>query len=306
MLTTGSLAYDHLMQFDGVFKDHIFADRLDHLSVSFLAKREQIYFGGCGGNIAFGLKLLGVEPRLIGLAGNDFEKYEKWLNENEIDASCVTVDPDDKTTCAYILSDQSESQIAMFAPGALLNYEGEIKFDESETFDFVMLSPQLPKRMMELGEKFQKLGWKYLFDPGQALVSLTAEETEFLLLGANALIVNEYELEMIQRKLQINLDELRLLVDFLVVTLGDSGAEIYSEGKHEKAPGVSDLQILDATGCGDAFRAGFIAAKLQGKDFVEALRHGNVTASFCLEAKGPQGYKFTSDGFCERYDKNYA
>lgn len=295
---TGSIAYDHLLTFDGEFKDSLLASELENLSVSFLAQDHKLSFGGCGGNIAYNLKMLGVEPLLFGVAGNDFGKYEKWLKKNEIGTEHILVDEEDLTSNAYVLTDRSQRQIAIFSPGTRV--VGKVAGVKSSEVACAIIGPDVPERMMEFGREFAKLGIKYIFDPGQAIPGLSKAYLAELLDGCIGLILNEYEAEMICSKMGLSFAELVGKVAFLVKTVGEKGAELYEKSEVLRIPAVAGLKVVDITGCGDAFRGGFLSGFVDGKNLATACAMGNTAASFALEVLGTQNHKFPAELFSAR------
>lgn len=303
VFVSGSLAYDVLMNFDGTFSDHILADKISSLSVSFFAKNREIFFGGCGGNIAYGLSKFDIVPYLFGNGGNDFGRYLSHLNSIGVECDSVVCDEKLPTASAFILSDNDANQIAMFSPGAM---ESNSDISLSGTvFDFAILAPLLPERMVAVGRALQGNSMRYLLDPGQALVSLTKEQLEFLISGAHSMVLNEYESELFEKKMGCSLSDFDSHFDFVVVTLGENGSEVRRGGVVTRVAALSNLEVVDPTGCGDSFRAGFIAALQNGQDLSTALKWGNVIASFCLEVKGSQSYDFSLEDFNERLRTTY-
>ncbi|MFA7685643.1 MAG: carbohydrate kinase family protein [Candidatus Gracilibacteria bacterium] len=308
ILTAGSIAYDHLMDFDGEFKDSILAEKdLKKLSVSFLAKTKNINFGGCSPNIAYSLSLLGDNASVIGVAGNDFKEYKEWLEDKGIQTEFVDIDKHGVTAAAYILSDKNQGQIAIFYPGAINNEEkgfGLNGFDFSG-YDYAIVSPELPSRMYFWAKHFAKLKIPYIFDPGQAIPAFTKDQLMEMARDAKALIFNEYEGSLIENKIGISLEKLAEDKEFMIKTLGAKGCQVYA-GEIFDVPAVSNLNEIDSTGCGDGFRAGVIHGITNGFGLKRACEIGNTAASFVVEARGTQSHYYTMELFLDRLVKNYG
>ena len=295
IVVTGSIAYDHLMTFDGEFADSLIAEQLQNLSVSFLAKTHVHEFGGCAGNIAYSLKLLGCEPVILGVAGIDFDRYKKWLEEHKISHEHIFIDKAKATASAYVLSDKKQNQISFFSPGAMENMDDglELKGLEAGKITCAIIAPEPPKRMLQFGRYFKQAGIAYVFDPGQAIPALHKEEILELLGGSVGMIANDYEVEMLAKKLEMDEKKLATLCGFLIKTTGENGCEIHEQGRLIHVPAVSGVKVVDVTGCGDAFRAGFLSGYVEGMDLKKACERANKVASFVIEKRGTQNHKFT-------------
>lgn len=305
IVITGSLAYDNLMTFDGEFSESLIADKLMSLSVSFLAKTHEQDFGGCAGNIAYNLKLSGCEPAILGVAGVDFDRYGKWLMLNGISTDNVFIDQQKNTASAYILSDNRQNQIAIFSPGAMENCENGLELKSPKLSDVAcaIVAPEPPRRMICFGRYFKKNGVPFIFDPGQAIPALGKEEILYLMNEAIGMIANDYEIEMLEKKLEMTLEKMVEISGFLIKTTGAGGCEIYEKGKVvQVVPAVSGVKVVDVTGGGDAFRAGFIAGYVDGKALKEACQMANVSASFAIEHRGTQNHQFAREKFIERLE----
>lgn len=294
ILVTGSIAYDNLMSFDGLFSDSFVGEKLENLSLSFMADEHEIFFGGCGPNIAFSLKLLGQSPILFGVAGNDFHNYAEWLESNGISIKNVFVDENSPTACANILTDKKQNQLTIFSPGAMKTHLVEIKLTEEAKNDAVLaiVSPELPDRMAYYCRYFRELGIPYIFDPGQEIPVLEKNSLEEMLFGSIGVVVNEYESLLLTKKIGASLEEIAEKLEFAIVTLEDKGCRLYEKGEIKEVGAVKVENVVDSTGCGDAFRAGFIHGYLNRADLTECCDIGNKTASIVLKVKGTQNHVF--------------
>lgn len=295
ILVTGSIAYDHLMTFDGEFADSMIAEQLHNLSVSFLAKTHVQEFGGCAGNIAYSLKLLDCEPIILGVAGMDFDRYKSWLGECGISTDQIFVDKQKVTASAYVLTDKKQNQISIFAPGAMENLEDglELKGVDPSTVACAIIAPEPPKRMLSFSRYFTRVGLPFIFDPGQAIPALSKEDVLELIEKSAGMIANDYEVEMLMKKLEMTMEELCDLCGFLIKTTGEKGCEIYEKGQMLKIAAVSGVEVVDATGCGDAFRAGFLSGYVNGLSLEKACERANKVASFVIAKSGTQKHKIT-------------
>ncbi len=306
LFISGSIAYDHLMNFDGELKNSFLAGGLDNLSVSFLGQDRKVEFGGCGPNIAYSFKKLGGEPCIFGFAGNDFDKYDKWLKKNGIDCTLISVNETLPTAACFFLTDKQENQFAIFSPGAMsgegVNLEDDYMVD-LKNVDMAILSAGSGEYFAFLAEFFLGMGIPYVLDPGQEVLAMGKEHFLQLLNGAKGLFLNEYEVGLVEEKYQIKLADLCEKVDFVVVTLGDKGCELHTNGKTILVPAISGLNVKDPTGSGDSFRAGFLHALMAGKELVDCCRLGNVVASFSVESFGTQRHGIDSQILNERLKK---
>ncbi|MFA6917611.1 MAG: carbohydrate kinase family protein [Candidatus Gracilibacteria bacterium] len=308
ILVAGSIAYDHLMTFDGEFKDSLLAGKdLKNLSVSFLANSENFSFGGCAPNICYSLSLLGDSSSIVGIAGVDFPRYEKWLNEKGIGTDFIRVDQVGVTAAAYVLTDKNQGQITIFYPGVINDKKLGFdlgKFDPRE-YKYSIVSPELPDRMYYWAKHFKESGIPYIFDPGQAIPALTKEQLLEMSHESNAMIFNEYEGSLIESKLGISFEELAKNKDFMVKTLGMRGCQVYA-GEIFNIPAIPNLKEVDSTGCGDAFRAGVLHGITNGFDLKRACEMGNTVASFVIGERGTQNHYYTMEVFMDRLVKNYG
>ncbi|MDD3861697.1 MAG: carbohydrate kinase family protein [Candidatus Gracilibacteria bacterium] len=311
ILTAGSIAYDHLMNFDGEFRHSILEGKdLKKMSVSFLAKNKDLNFGGCAPNIAYGLSLLGDEAAVVGVGGNDFFEYEKILRKKNIITDFVDIDNESVTAVAYILTDKNQGQIAIFYPGAMSNENvgfGVEKFD-FEGYEYGIISPELPARMHFWSKLFKDFSIPYIFDPGQAIPALTNDQFLEITKYSAGLIFNEYEADLIESKLGLSVEKLAKDKEFVIKTLGADGCEVYTKNGANSfsVPAISGLTEVDSTGCGDAFRSGFIHGITNGFGLKRACEMGNTAASFVVVEKGTQSHFYDEGTFMERLVENYG
>ncbi len=305
IVLTGSVAFDYLMCFPGYFRDHILADRLEHLSLSFLVESMTVQRGGCAPNIAYTLALLGGRPRVMATVGQDFEDYRHWLEGKGVDTSAVRVIPGVFTASFFCNTDRSNAQIASFYPGAMA-FAGQLSFRELEVRpDLVVISPNDPEAMAHYIQECKELKIPYVYDPGQQVVRVDGATLRQGIEGALAVFVNDYEQGLIEKSTGLSTAEMLEKVTFMVVTLGDQGSRVYTRQGEVTVPIVPAGCIEDPTGVGDAFRGGFLTGYSRGWDFELCAQMGALSATYCLEHTGPQGHAFTRSEFVERFRQHF-
>jgi adenosine kinase len=302
ILVTGSIAYDHILSYAGKFADSFLGESLEHLSLSFLADDHQTFFGGCGPNIAYNLKLLGQDPHIFGVAGNDFERYREWLENNDLSLEQISICDEAPTAVANLLADEAGNQLTIFSPAAMKVNPIELKLKglDPKSIECATISPEMPERMVYYGRYFAEMAIPYLFDPGQLTHALAPEVLVSLLEGAFGCIVNEYERDILVEKTGLSEAEIVTKVDFLIVTLGEKGARCLTAEEEFVMPVMEGIEAKDVTGGGDAFRAGFLAAYVKDMDLRECCRRGNVAAAYCVENFGTQRHAYSLEEFEER------
>ena len=304
ILVCGSLVYDRIMDFPGRFRDHILPDKIHVLNVSFAINKLKESFGGTAGNIAYNLSLLGERPIILGLAGNDFFKYEQWLKRQNIDISLVKKDRGELTASAYIMTDKDDNQIAGFYQGPLnLQYCRVAK--KNKDAKIAIIAPEFKDRMVEYAKIYKQLKIPYIFDPGQQITSLTSRELKEAVAGAKVVIGNDYEIQLILNKIKMTLKQLGKKVELLVITRGSKGSEIYFNNRKIKIPPAKPRNICDPTGAGDAYRAGLIKGLLLGWPLEKVGRLAGLVAVYAVEKYGAQAHRFSWAGLRKRYKENF-
>jgi adenosine kinase len=303
---TGSIAYDYLMTFPGRFREHILADKLDSISLSFLVDRMVKRQGGVGPNIGYTMALLGGSPILFSTVGQDFEGYRRWLDDHGVDTSGVQVIEDEFTASFFATTDLDNNQISSFYPGAM-RHAPQVKLMDWQgpALDLVVISPTDPAAMNQYIEESEQLDLPYLYDPSQQTVRLSGEELRQGVIGAYALFVNEYEFCLIEKHAGLSLEEVKNLVELVVITVGEQGSLIYFDGKDYSVPAVPPKEIVDPTGVGDAFRGGFLTGLGFGLDLELCGRMGALAACYCLETDGPQSHYYSTAEFIARFRKHF-
>jgi adenosine kinase len=309
VVVCGSIVYDRIMDFPGKFSDHILPDKVHMLNVSFTLNKIKESFGGTGANIAFNLAMLGENPKLRGVVGEDGEKYLDWLSVHNVDISGVRTFKKEMTSSAYIMTDRSDNQITGFYPGSndCVSCRGVKRI---KNLDLAIVSPDARDRMMEYINIFIKMKVPYIFDPGQQIPSLSAKDLRIAIKGARMLIGNDYEIQMILNKLRIKLVSLLDMVETTVITQGEKGSEIYTGKKRSRVSySISSAKpsvVVDPTGAGDAYRAGLMKGLLLGWPMYQAGRLAATVAVYAVEKSGCQAHKFTWQQVLKRYQDNFG
>lgn len=306
----GSVGLDHLMTFSGKFTDSLVAGSLEKVSLSFLVDDLDVRRGGCAANICFGMAMLGLNPILIAAVGKDWADYEAWLSRHGVDTSHVLISKDLFTAHFMVTTDTELNQIASFFPGAMSearNIELAPIIDKTGPLDLIVISPDDPEAMLRHSEVARQRGVAFAADPSQQMARLDGEEIRTLIDGATYLFTNEYELALAIQKTGWSDAEILSRVKHRVVTQGSKGARIETAGgKLLKITCPKELAKVDPTGVGDSFRSGFIAGLAWGLSHERCLQLGAMVATYVIETKGTQEYRFTSEEFVTRFKEAYG
>jgi len=300
IVVSGSLAYDRIMDFPGHFSDHILPDKIHAINVCFQVNSMQEKFGGTAGNIAYALKLMGENPVISAAIGHDYQRYFDWLAKNGLSIENIKIIEDEFTAGAYITTDKADNQITGFNPGAM-RYSSALDFDQFKASKtMVIVSPGNLEDMVSYPRACKAKGIDYIFDPGQSLPMLDARDLVQAIDGCRILICNDYELELIMSKTELDEGELLERAGAIIVTMGELGSRVYTPDGEIRIPAAKPKQVVDPTGAGDAYRGGLISGLVCGKDIEESARMGSACASFAVECYGTQSYSFTAKEFEER------
>jgi adenosine kinase len=304
---TGSMAYDYIMSFPGRFVEHILPDQLQILSVSFLVDSMRRERGGCGGNIAYNLALLGQRPLLMATVGQDAPEYVAWLRDQGVDTSGVLQLQDEFTASFFVSTDRDNNQIASFYTGAMAK-AGRISFKDNDpaAIEIAIISPNDPVAMVKYARECHELGISYIYDPSQQIPRLSPSELVEGIEGAKVLIVNDYEFGMFKKQTGLNDEQIQKLAEVVVITRGERGSTVRtSEGVWE-IPIVPPRRVADPTGVGDAYRAGFITGMCQSLPWEVVGRMGSLAATYVLEEHGTQRHRYSLERFCQRYREAFG
>jgi len=307
ILVTGSIAYDYIMVFPGRFRDHILADKMHVLSVSFLVDSLKRRRGGTGANIAYNVALLGERPVLVGTVGEDFSEYRQWLESRGVDLSGVKTIRDEHTASCFINTDLQDNQITAFYPGAMAQ-AGTVSLHDvgASKDDLVIIAPNDPAAINRYTAECTEAGIPYLYDPSMQLPRMTKEELHEGCGGAKILAGNDYEFGMMAEKMGLSEDRLRRHVPITVMTRGEAGSLITVDGREFEIPPARPTQVVDPTGAGDAFRAGFMLGMARGFSWPVVGRLASLAAVHAVENRGTQEHDYTIDQFLARYRENFG
>jgi adenosine kinase len=308
IVVTGSVAFDNIMNFPGFFKDHILPDKVHMLSVSFLLETMQRMHGGAAANIAYNLALLSERPSLLAAVGDDFDDYRKWLEQAGVDTSPIQVIAGEYTATAFITTDKDDNQITGFYPGAMREAGKVLSIADIDaaTIDLVVISPDDPEAMAGYPGECRDLGVPFIFSPGQQIVSLDEEQLMNGIKGAQCLIGNDYEMEMIAAKIGRPPSELLGLADVVITTFGDKGSKILTGDGEVDIPAARVPQVADPTGAGDAYVAGVAFGLLSNQRPESYGRIASLVAAHAVEHYGTQSHSFTTEEFDATFASHFG
>ena len=304
-LICGSIAYDTIMVFHDQFKNHILPDKLHILNVAFLVPDLRREFGGCAGNIAYNLKLLGGEPLIMATVGDDHAQYAARLDKIGLARTHVRHVADTYTAQAFITTDLDDNQITAFHPGAM-NHSHLNHVADAKGATLGIVAPDGRDGMLQHAREFCEAGIPFIFDPGQGLPMFNGEELLNFVHLADYVTVNDYEAELLQERTGKSLEVLARQVQALIVTLGGKGSVIHSGGKRFDIPSVKPTALLDPTGCGDAFRAGLLYGIANGMDWATTGRLASLLGAIKIAQRGGQNHMFTRDDIAAHYKTNFG
>lgn len=299
-LICGSFAFDTIMVFPDQFGRHILPDQLHILNVSFMVPKMRREFGGCAGNIAYNLKVLGGEALPMGTVGEDFFAYAQWMDKQGIARTHVTPIPGTYTAQAFITTDLDDNQITAFHPGAMSESHRN-KVTDASGVTLGIVSPDGRDGMIAHARQFAEAGIPFIFDPGQGLPMFNGEELASFVDMADYVCVNDYEAKLLLSRTELSIDQLRRRTQAFVVTKGAEGSEIHAGGRVYEIPAVKPSQVVDPTGCGDAYRAGLLFGLAEGLDWETSGRIAALLSSLKIEREGTQNHQTDAESFRERF-----
>lgn len=301
IIVSGSLAYDRIMDFPGYFSQHILPEKIHVLNVCFQVNGVKEKFGGTAGNIAYSLTLMGEKPLISASVGAlDYHRYFQWLEKKGISTEHIRIVDEEFTASAYITTDRADNQITGFNPGAM-KYTSSLDFDKLAPEETLMIiSPGNLEDMVRYPRLCKERGIDYIFDPGQSLPMLDSEGLAEAITGCRILISNDYEIDLIAKKVRMGKGDLIERAGAVIVTMGELGSKVLTRDAETAIPLVRARQVLDPTGAGDSYRGGLMTGLVKGMEIEECARMGSVCASFAVECYGTQEYSFTTDEFNDR------
>ena len=304
-LICGSFAYDTIMVFQDRFKNHILPEQVHILNVCFLVPDLRREFGGCAGNIAYNLKLLGGDPLPMGTVGRDFEPYARWMDEHGIDRTHVVEIEGAYTAQAYITTDMDDNQITAFHPGAM-NEAHANKISDAGGAELGIISPDGRQAMLEHARQFVEADIPFVFDPGQGLPMFSGDELNEFVRQATYVTLNDYESELLQERTQRNLQSIAADLDALIVTRGAEGSEYYIGSERLTIPAVKISGAVDPTGCGDAYRAGLLYGIANQLDWQTTGRIASLMGGIKIETHGTQNHRVSRNDIESRFEENFG
>lgn len=299
------MAYDTIMVFGDRFKNHILPEQIHILNVAFLVPDMRREFGGCAGNIAYNLKLLGGEPLIMATIGDDSAPYMHRLKQLNLDSSHVRDVPGSFTAQAFITTDLDDNQITAFHPGAMTQSH-QNKVTDAKNVSLGIISPDGRDGMLQHAREFNAAKIPFIFDPGQGLPMFDGDELMAFLKLADFCTVNDYEAKLLTERTGRTLEQLAVEVEALIVTLGGSGSHIYSKGRRIEIPVAPPEALIDPTGCGDAYRAGLLYGIGKGWEWEKTGRLASLMGSIKIAHRGGQNHKLTREEIAERYSTAFG
>jgi len=299
-LICGSIAYDTIMVFHDRFRNHILPDQLHILNVAFLVPDMRREFGGCAGNIAYTLSLLGGDPVIMATVGDDYDPYARRLERLQLRQEHIRRIPQTFTAQAFITTDLDDNQITAFHPGAM-NHSQHNHVHDVADIGLGIIAPDGRDGMLQHAREFHAAGIPFIFDPGQGLPMFSGDELLAFVQMAEYVTVNDYEGRLLQERTGRGIEDLAQLVSALVVTLGARGSRIYTHGRRIDIPCVQPEAVVDPTGCGDAFRAGLLYGIAKGLDWELAGRLASLLGAVKIAQRGGQNHHFTRDEIATRF-----
>lgn len=305
-LICGSLAYDTIMVFQDRFRNHILPDKVHILNVSFLVPNMRREFGGCAGNIAYNLKLLGGSPIPMATVGEDFDAYREHFRACGISMAHVKELPQTYTAQAFITTDLDDNQITAFHPGAMMrSFENHVR--DVEGVEFGIVGPDGYEAMLQNSTEFAELGIPFIFDPGQAMPLFNGEELTRMIDQATYVTVNDYESNLLQERTGLSQRDIASRVQAYIVTRGPNGSVMHTRDQGDiEIPCAQPLEVVDPTGCGDAYRAGLIYGFMKGLDYPTTGRIASLMGALKISHLGPQNQRFSHDEFRTRFKQEFG
>lgn len=305
ILVCGSLAYDTIMVFPDRFKNHILPDQIHILNVAFMVPDMRREFGGCAGNIAYNLRLLGADPLIMATVGDDAGAYFERLDRLGLARDHVRQVEQTFTAQAFITTDLDDNQITAFHPGAMLHSHLN-KVDDARGVTLGIVAPDGRDGMLSHARRYAECGIPFVFDPGQGLPMFDGSELLDCLGLASYCTVNDYEASLLSEKTGRSLAQLAQEVEALIVTLGAEGSRIYANGGQVDIPAVRPTALADPTGCGDAYRAGLLYGISQGFDWLKTGRLASVMGSIKIASRGGQNHAVSRDEIADTFAEAFG
>ena len=304
-LICGSMAYDTIMVFQDQFKKHILPEKIHILNVAFLVPEMRREYGGCAGNIAYNLKLLGAQPLIMATVGDDFGPYAARLEKLGLSQQHIRHVPDSFTGQAFITTDLDDNQITAFHPGAM-SFSEQNRVGDAEDISLGIVSPDGREGMLQHAREFHEAGIPWVFDPGQGMPMFSGEELLRFVEQADYVTVNDYEAQLLQDKTGRKIEELAKSTRAFIITRGGEGSTIYADAKEITIPCAKAAALLDPTGCGDAYRAGLLHGIQQKWDWETTGRLASLLGTLKIASRGGQNHAPSRDEIAELFQRYFG
>jgi adenosine kinase len=304
-LICGSIAFDNIMVFQGRFREQILPDQIHILNVAFLVPELRREFGGCAGNIAYNLRMLEGDPLIMATVGSDATPYQQRLEKLGFDCRHVREVPESFTAQAFITTDMDDNQITAFHPGAM-NHSHLNHVTSDTGAKLAIVAPDGREGMLQHARELAGLGIPFIFDPGQGMPMFSGEELLDFIDKASYVAVNDYEGKVLEEKTGRSLKELSGQVEALIVTRGGEGSTILSKSKQFDIPCVKAEQLVDPTGCGDAYRAGLLYGIATGRDWQATGQLASLMGSLKIASRGGQNHLITRAEIARLYRRHFG
>ncbi|MCE5182325.1 MAG: carbohydrate kinase family protein [Betaproteobacteria bacterium] len=304
-LICGSLAFDTIMVFHDHFKNHILPEQIHILNVAFLVPDMRREYGGCAGNIAYNLKMIGGEPLIMATVGDDFGPYAHRLDNLDLAQSHVLRMPGNFTAQAFITTDMADNQITAFHPGAM-NHSHHNHVGDASNVGLGIVAPDGRDGMLQHAREFHEAGIPFVFDPGQGLPMFNGEELLQFVEMADYVALNDYEAQLLQERTGKKIEQVAKLVKALIVTRGAQGSEIHADGQRYDIPCVKAGDEVDPTGCGDAYRAGLLYGISNGMDWQTTGRLASLLGAVKIASRGGQNHHLAREELLVRFKENFG
>ncbi len=304
-LICGSIAYDNIMVFQDHFKNHILPEKIHVLNVAFLVPEMRREFGGCAGNIAYNLQMIGGKPVMMATVGDDYQAYAARFDQLNLPQTRVRHVKDTFTAQAFITTDLDANQITAFHPGAM-NFSHLNSVTDAPDIELGIIAPDGRDGMMQHAREFFEAGIPFMFDPGQGLPMFNGEELLDFINKANYIAVNDYEGQLLQERTGRKLESIANEAKALIVTKGAQGSSIYADGKQLEIPCVKPTEIVDPTGCGDASRAGILYGIANKMDWKTTGQLGSLMGALKIAQRGGQNHQHSQEEIDQLYFENFG
>lgn len=304
-LICGSLAYDNIMVFQDRFRNHILPDKIHMLNVSFLVPELRREFGGCAGNIAYNLNMIGGDPLPMGAVGEDFAPYAAWMTECGIEQRCIRAVDGSLTAQAFITTDLDDNQITAFHPGAMEHSALNAVADAGEV-SLGIIAPDGRDGMLTHAAQMAAAGIPFIFDPGQGMPMFDGDDLTAFIEQATWVTVNDYESQLMAERTGLSPEEIASRVKAYIVTRGGEGSLIHTSAGVTEIPAAKPAALVDPTGCGDAYRAGLLYGLMNDLPWETTGRIASLLGAIKIENAGTQNHQVSRDAFAARYKDSFG